>query len=210
MTQPPDWLKRPFSRDDVEIIQREDLYQGFFRAEKVTLRHRLFDGGWTSELSRELFLRNEAVGVVLYDPQRDLIGLVEQFRAGALDEPDGPWCMEVVAGMVETGETPEGVARRELVEESGVEVQDLEYICRYLPSPGGSNEVMYLYCACTDLGQAGGIYGLDEEHEDIKVQILPAEAVFAHLYEGRFNNAAVLLSLQWLQINRPRLRQEVL
>lgn len=206
MTQPPDWMTPPYTRNDVEVLDREDLYKGFFRAEKLTLRHRLFDGGWSSEMSRELFIRAEAVGVLLYDPDLDKIGLIEQFRAGAMDEPNGPWCLEIVAGMIEEGETPEDVARRELVEESGVEVEELEYICRYLPSPGACNEVMHIYCACADLSRTGGIYGLDEEHEDIKVHVLPAEEVFAHLYEGRFNNAAVLLCLQWLQLNRQRLQ----
>jgi ADP-ribose pyrophosphatase len=201
-----DWKKPQLGSGDVEVTQRETLYQGFFTAEKVTLRHRKFDGGWTGPLSRELFLRGEAVGLLLYDPDRDLIGLVEQFRAGALNEPDGPWCMEIVAGMVEHGESPEQVARREAVEESGVEPHRLEYICRYLPSPGGSDEIMHLYCGFADLGQVGGVHGLDEEHEDIKVHVLPVETVLEGLYGGRFNNAAAVIALQWLQLNLPRLR----
>ncbi|WP_341937269.1 NUDIX domain-containing protein [Marinimicrobium sp. C2-29] len=208
MANTPDWKKPPFTRDDVRITRRETLYKGFFRADKVTLKHKLFRGGWTEELSRELFLRGEAVGVLLYDPDRDLVGLVEQFRAGALDEPSGPWCMEIVAGMIEDGETPEDVARRELVEESGVEAGELEYICNYLPSPGGSDERMHLLCALVDLRQAGGIHGLDEEHEDIKVHVIPAGEALERLYSGRFNNAAVLLCLQWLQIHRPQLRRQ--
>lgn len=204
----PDWKKPPFTRDDVEITRRKILYQGFFCAEEVRLRHRLFQGGWTGEMSRELFLRSEAVGVILYDPERDLVGLIEQFRAGALDEPMGPWCMEIVAGMLEPGESPEAVARREMLEESGVEAGAMEYICNYLPSPGGSNEKMHLLCACVDLGEAGGIHGLDDEHEDIKVHVIPAPQVFDHLYDGRFNNASILVALQWLQLNRPRLRGE--
>jgi len=205
----PDWTKPPFSRDDVEVTRRKALYQGFFRAEELGLRHRLFHGGWTSEMSRELFLRDEAVGVVMYDPERDLIGLIEQFRAGALDEPLGPWCLEIVAGMLEPGETPEAVARREMLEESGVEAGDMEYICNYLPSPGGCNEKMHLLCACVDLSDAGGIHGLDTEHEDIKVHVIPAQQVFDHLYDGRFNNASILVALQWLQLNRARLRGQI-
>src|SRR5690606_11725040 len=131
-----------FTKEDVEILQCETLYQGFFRAEKMTLRHRLFRGGWTTPMAREIIVRGEAVGVLLYDKARDLIGLVEQFRIGALAEPHTPWCMEVVAGMVEAGETPEEVARRELLEEAAVDNAQLEYICNYLPSPGGSDEKM--------------------------------------------------------------------
>ncbi|MGB3610002.1 MAG: NUDIX domain-containing protein [Cellvibrio sp.] len=200
--------KPRFSRDDVEIIRREELYKRFFRVEKVFLRHKLFNGGWGREIGRELFIRGEAVAVVLYDPVNDLIGLVEQFRVGAMDEPNGPWCYEVVAGMLEAGETPEEVARRELIEEANVSPYAMEYICNYLSSPGGSDEKLHLYCGLCDLSQAGGIYGLPEEGEDIKMHVLAAEDVFAELLEGAFNNAAALICLQWLQINRPRLQAQ--
>ena len=198
--------KPAFTRADVEIVRREEMYQRFFRVEKVFLRHKLFAGGWGKEIGRELFLRGEAVAVVLYDPQRDLIAMVEQFRVGAMDEPNGPWCYEVVAGMLEQGEVPEEVARRELLEEANVAPYRLEYICNYLSSPGGSDEKLHLYCGLCDLEQAGGIYGLPEEGEDIRVHVFAADDVFAQLYSGAFNNAAALICLQWLQANRPRLR----
>jgi ADP-ribose pyrophosphatase len=169
------------------------------------LRHKLFDGGWGQEIGRELFVRGEAVAVILYDPQQDTIGLVEQFRIGALDEPAGPWCYEAVAGMLEAGESPEEVARRELVEEANVTPYHMEYICNYLSSPGGTNEKLHLFCGLCDLSNAGGVYGLLEEGEDIRVHILPAEAVFAELLNGHFNNAPTLICLQWLQMNRARL-----
>lgn len=203
------WKTPQLNRKDVEITQREKLYQGFFSAEELTLRHRTFEGGWAGPMQRELFVRGPAVGVLLYDPERDWLGLVEQFRIGALGEAEGPWCLEVVAGMVETGESVQEVARREALEESGVEPYRMEYICRYLPSPGASNEVMHLYCGSADLRQAGGLHGLATEHEDIKMHVLPAVPVLADLYSGRINNAAALLCLQWLQSNRPRLRAAV-
>jgi ADP-ribose pyrophosphatase len=201
--------KPEFKRDDVEIIRREELYKRFFRVEKVFLRHRLFEGGWSNEIGRELFVRGEAVAVVLYDPVRDLIGMVEQFRIGALDEPNGPWCYEVVAGMLEEGESPEEVARRELIEESNVTPYAMEYICNYLSSPGGSDEKLHLYCGLCDLSQAGGVFGLPEEGEDIRVHVFAADDVFAELLNGAFNNAAALICLQWLQINRNRLRAQI-
>lgn len=200
-----DWKDVPFTRDDVTITHREPLYRGFFRAEKLRLKHRLFGGGWSPEISRELFVRGPAVGVLLYDPERDRVGLVEQFRAGALDEPGGPWCLEVVAGMIEPGETPEAVARREAVEEAGVEPGRIEYIGAYLPSPGGCDEKMHILCGLVDLEQMGGIHGLASENEDIRALTMPAEEAFTQLYQGRFNNAALLLCLQWLQLNRERL-----
>ncbi|WP_039916599.1 NUDIX domain-containing protein [Cellvibrio mixtus] len=198
--------KPQFTNTDVEIIRREEMYKRFFRVEKLFLRHKLFNGEWSGEIGRELFVRGEAVAVVLYDPHRDLIGIVEQFRVGALAEPNGPWCYEVVAGMLEEGELPEDVARRELREEANVEPYALEYICNYLSSPGGCDEKLHLYCGLCDLSQAGGVYGLPEEGEDIRVHVFAAHEVFAGLYSGAFNNAAALICLQWLQLNRSRLR----
>src|SRR5690625_2326597 len=129
-----------------------------------------------------------------------------QYLAGTLVSPHGPWSLAIFTGIVESGESVQEVSFLESLEESGVEPYRMEYICRYLPSPGASNEVMHLYCGCADLRPAGGIHGLATEHEDIKVHVLPAEPVLTDLYCGRVNNAAALLCLQWLQINRPRLR----
>jgi ADP-ribose pyrophosphatase len=195
-----------FNRDDVEISSDEIVYDGFFKVREVRLRHRLFAGGWSDELSRELFVRDEAVGVVLYDPERDLIALVEQFRIGTLDGEDGPWCLEVVAGIIDTDETPEQVAIRELKEEADVVADRLEYICQYLASPGGSNERLHLYCGYCDLSQVAGLHGLDSEGEDIKVHVFAAEQVFDQLYSGRFNNAATMIALQWLRQRRQEWR----
>ncbi|MGQ9427135.1 NUDIX domain-containing protein [Gilvimarinus sp. F26214L] len=194
--------KPQFHRQDVEIEQEEVVYDGFFRMKELRLRHRLFAGGWSGTISRELYLRHEAVGVLLYDPRRDLIGLVEQFRVGALEEPLGPWCMEVVAGIIDSQESPEQVALREVKEEAGLVPERVEYICNYLASPGGSNERLHLYCGYCDLDGAGGIYGLDHENEDIRLHVLPAAEVFENLYGGRFNNAATMICLQWLQVRR--------
>ena len=202
-------IKNPeFGRDDVEVIRSEELYKRFFRVEKIFLRHKLFNGGWGKEIGREIFWRGEAVAVVLYDPVRDAIGMIEQFRIGALGEPNGPWCYEVVAGMVEKGEAPEEVAYRELREEADITPYKLEYICNFLSSPGGSDEKLHLYCGLCDLNNAGGIYGLPEEGEDIRLHVFPADEVFAELLKGRFNNAAALICLQWLQLNRERLQAE--
>jgi nudix-type nucleoside diphosphatase (YffH/AdpP family) len=137
-----DLTQSGFTKDDVEIIKREDLYRGFFRAEKLTLRHKKFEGGWSEPMGRELFVRDAAVVVLVYDPKHDTICLIEQFRVGAIEDPSGPWCLEIVAGMIEGDETPEDVARRELAEEAGIHQVELEYICHYLPSPGGCNEVL--------------------------------------------------------------------
>lgn len=202
-------IKKPeFTTTDVEIVSREEMYKRFFRVEKIVLKHKLFNGGWSKEIGREIFLRGEAVAVLLYDPVMDAVGMVEQFRIGAMAEALGPWCYEVVAGMLEEGETPEAVARRELIEEANVEPYKMEYICNYLSSPGGCDEKLHLFCGLCDLSQAGGIYGLPEEGEDIRVHVFPVKDVFDELLNGAFNNAAALICLQWLQINHARLKQQ--
>jgi ADP-ribose pyrophosphatase len=201
-------IKKPqFTKSDVEIIRSEEMYRHFFRVEKIFLRHKLFEGGWGKEIGRELFLRGHAVAVILYDPKLDLIAMVEQFRIGAMGEANGPWLYEVVAGMIEEGETPEAVALRELQEEANVIPYKLEYICEYLSSPGGSDEKLHLFCGLCDLSQAGGVYGILDEGEDIRVHVFSAAEVFAELYSGAFNNAAALICLQWLQLNHQRLRK---
>ena len=102
-----------FSAADVDLVERRCLHQGFFRLDEVHLRHRLFEGGWSAEMVREVHVRHDAVGVLLYDVERDCVALVEQIRAGALDDPQSPWKLEIVAGLVEAGESAAEVARRE-------------------------------------------------------------------------------------------------
>ncbi len=203
------FLKPPYGLDDVEMLERESLHQGFFRMERLHYRHRRYRGDWSEVVSREVLFRGQAVGAVLYDPQRDLIGLVEQIRPGAFEDPNGPWCLEVVAGMVEKGETPENVIWREMKEETGLTPSRIDYVCHYMASPGGCDERLHIYCALADLsGWDGAVAGLENEGEDIRLLVIPAEQVFASLYSGRFNNAATLIALQWLWMNRERLRQE--
>lgn len=196
-----------FTSKDVEIQSREFVYEGFFKMEKLSLRHRLFEGGWSSFMSRELFERGHAVAAIMYDPVNKLIGLIEQFRIGAINGVNGPWLCEIVAGMAEEGELPEDVIRRELLEEAEMSPQQLIPICDYYTSPGGTSEVISLYCAVGDLTKVGGIHGLEEENEDIRVMVLPQQEVFNSLYSGRYNNGASLISIQWLMMNHLRLTE---
>lgn len=200
-------LASPFTRGAVDIISRRTIYDGFFKMHKLRLRHRLYRGGWSGEMERELFVRGHAVGVLLFDPERELVALTEQFRVGALEREGGPWCLEVVAGMIEEGELLEEVAHRELQEEAGIEVAKLHYIRSYLPSPGGSSERMHLYCATADLSGVEGYFGLADEHEDIRLRVLPLATVLAALDEGSgsIDNAASIISLQWLRLHRESL-----
>lgn len=195
-----------FNLTDVRLEQDEPLYQGFFRLHRLTLSHPRFEGGRV-RIQRELLDRGDAVCVLLYDPARDAVVLVEQFRAGALTKTDAPWLLELVAGIVESGESPEDVARRESIEESGIELGELIPITGYLPSPGGCDEWIELFCALVDAPESGGVFGLDEEGEDIKVHVIPAIEAFALVQQRVVNNAAAIIALQWLQLNHDRLKR---
>ncbi len=202
-------LKPPeFDHRDVELVSRESVFDGFFTMERLTLRHRLFEGGWSKPLKRELFRRGDAAAAILYDPVSDQIGLIEQFRVGAMGM-ESPWCLEVVAGMKEHEETPEAVILREIKEEANITPRKLEFITSYLSSPGGMDELIHVYCALCDLSAAGGVHGLDTESEDIKLHVYDADSVFDVMLQGRTNNAATLIGLQWLQLHRQSLRSQV-
>jgi ADP-ribose pyrophosphatase len=192
--------------DGVELLDKSERYSGFFRINCYRLRHRLFAGGWSGAIEREVFERGHAVGVLPYDPVADSVVLIEQFRIGALVAGMSPWLIEVVAGIAEEGEAPEEVARRETQEEAGLEIQALMPMCRYLVSPGGSSESVRLYCGRVDSRGAGGIHGLAEEHEDIRVDRVAYGEAMRLLEEGRVTNSVSLIALQWLALHRDRVR----
>ena len=191
---------------DFDIFERRRVYNGHFKVDLFRLRHRLFGGGWSSEVTRELFDRGHATAVLPYDPVRDEVILIEQFRVGALDDPGGPWLLEIVAGVIEEGESPADVARRESIEEAGREILTLEPICDYLSSPGGCSERVSLFCGRIDATGAGGIIGLAAEHEDIRVRARPFADALAEIAERPVNVASLMIAVQWLARNRGRLR----
>jgi|APFre7841882590_1041340.scaffolds.fasta_scaffold09070_3 ADP-ribose pyrophosphatase len=187
-----------------EILEKIIAYSGFFRLEKYRLRHELFAGGWSTEVKRECLERGHAVAVLPYDPERDRVVMLEQFRIGAL-ELANPWLMEIVAGIIGPGESTLDVAHREAMEEAGCELLDIVPICEYLVSSGGSSETITAYCARVDTAQVGGIHGLAEEHEDIRVHVLPFDEVMALLRDGAIHSATPVIALQWLALNRQAL-----
>ncbi|WES32163.1 NUDIX domain-containing protein [Varunaivibrio sulfuroxidans] len=201
--------------DDVEIIDKTRAFQGYFAVDRYHLRHRLFDGGWSEPIHREVFERGHAVAVLLFDPARDVLVFVEQFRPGAFAAlrageslaGGAPWLIECVAGIVEKGESPEDVARREAFEEAHCEIDDLIPISRYFVSPGGGSETVALYCGLTQAPENGSLHGLAEEHEDIRVLCLDASAAVSRLEQGGFSNALTLIAMQWFALNRVSLRK---
>lgn len=190
-------------KKNVKILNKQTLYSGFFRMEKYTLQHELFAGGWSDEMQRELFERGNCVAVVLYDPQRDEVILVEQFRVGAVENPiNTPWLIEIVAGITEKNEQPEEVARREAIEEAGCEILELIKINRFYLSPGGSSEQITLFCGLVNSENVGGIHGVAHEHEDILVRAVPFSDAYEMVVNNTIDSAIPILTIQWLALNR--------
>lgn len=195
------------SGDDVEILRRDRVYDGYMKVERVRLRHRRHEGGWTREFDRELIERGHAAAVLPYDPRRDEVVLIEQFRLGAHAAGRPSWQLEIVAGIIEPGETPEDVARREAIEESGTKLGELVRICDMLTSPGVMSETVVIYCGRADTSNAGGIFGVDREDEDIRAFAVAADEAIAWLDDGRLHNSPAIVALQWLALNRESLRR---
>jgi ADP-ribose pyrophosphatase len=190
----------------VEIDKRELCFQGFYKLDKVFLRHELFNGGMSKQISRELFVRHDAVCVLPYDPARDELVLIEQFRVGAVGKVDNPWLIEMVAGLIDKDEKPEEVAHREADEEAGLQIEALWPINKYFPSPGGSDEYVHLYLGRCSSEGAGGLHGLEEEGEDIRVKVWAFEDALQAVRDGKIINAAAIIAIQWLALNRDEVR----
>ena len=188
-----------FSHRDVQINSREYVFRGFVKVEKVSLQHRLFNqNNYIQEIQRELIQRKTAAGVLLYNDAQQRFALIEQFRVGALDDPDSPWQLEIIAGVLDGDESPETCIRRESLEESGCQVDELEHLFSFYPSAGACSEVFHLYAAQADLPEHGGVHGIAEEGENIQLHIFDyaqLEQLFKH---SRLKNAPVIMALQWL------------
>lgn len=193
---------------EFEILDKEILYNGFFRMEKYRLKHTLYAGGWSAEISRELFVRGSAVAVLLYDPHTDQVVLIEQFRAGAIIQPDRAWLVEIVAGGIEEGETAIEVAYRESMEEAGCDIQELIVINEFYTTPGGCSERITLFCGKIDSSQVGGIHGLDHEDEDILVRAVNFKDAYLMLENNEIESAIPIIALQWLALNKDKLQKQ--
>lgn len=190
-----------------EILEHEQLYRGFLSLDRYRLRHESFHGGWCSPVLREQIAGLGAASVLPYDPERDAVVLIEEFRTGALADPASPWLLEVVSGYREPDETAEQTIRREAGEEAGIELGEIEGIGAFYVSPGISTERIELFCARVDSRLAGGIHGMAEEGEETRVVVLPAEQAIGELF-GRINSTGPIILVQWLAANRDRLRRQ--
>ncbi|MEQ4675088.1 ADP-ribose diphosphatase [Providencia vermicola] len=197
-----------YGKNDVEIISKRKLFNGFFQMMEYRFRHKLFAGGWSNEIRREVFERGHAGVVLPYDPQTDNVVLIEQIRFPAIETSETPWLLEAVAGMIEENESPEEVIRREAIEEAGLEIRHAEKALSYLSSPGGTTERMHVFVGEVDSTQAKGIHGLASENEDIKVHVISREKAYQWVENGTIDNAATVIAIQWLQLNYQKLNEK--
>ena len=189
-----------YSTKDYKIHQREYLYTGFIRVEKLSLDFRLFNQTSKSPiLNRELIHRPEAAGVLIYDNKQQKFALIEQFRVGAIDDETSPWQLEIIAGVLDGNESPENCIRREAIEESGCKLDQLDHLFSFYPSAGACDELFHLYAAPASLPSEGGIFGMPDEGENIKLHIMDYQDIPKLLTNDRLRNAPVIMALQWLQ-----------
>jgi nudix-type nucleoside diphosphatase (YffH/AdpP family) len=193
---------------DVPVAARRTPYARFFAVEEYDLQFRRFDGTLSPQVNRAVFISGDAVTVLPYDPQRDVVLLIEQFRPGPFARGDAqPWSLEAIAGRIDAGETPEQAARREAVEEAGLKLGAMEFVGGYYPTPGAKAEYLYSYVALTDLPEGvEGVFGVEGEAEDIRGHRLSFDDFAQLMASGEVNNAPLLLTGLWLQRERNRLR----
>jgi ADP-ribose pyrophosphatase len=192
-----------------EIIKRETLFQGFFSLDRLHLRHELFEGGMTAPFTREVFNIGAPCAYILpFDPQKDCVVLVEQFRAGAIERGDDPWLIQAVAGIADGNESLEETARREAKEEAGCTVAELQHIMDTYPSPGATSQFCSLYVGRTVVPDKEGIYGLASENEDIRMHVMPASKAINLLFAKKIFDAPTVIMLQWFALRHTELRSQ--
>ena len=197
-----------YSKNDIEIISKRKLFNGFFQMIEYRFKHRLFESGWSKEIVREVFERGHAGAILPYDPQTDNVVLIEQIRFPAFESSETPWLLEIVAGMIEENESPEDVVRRESTEEAGLTIGRIEKSVSYLSSPGGTSERIHVFVGEVDSSQAKGIHGLASENEDIRVHVVSREQAYQWVEEGKIDNAATVIAIQWLQLHHQKLHEK--
>lgn len=207
-TSAPADLRSATGAHTVEEVGCEITYAGFFLSRAYTLRHPRFDGTLSATIRREVFVASDAALVLPYDPIRDRVLLVEQFRMGPYGRGDPlPWMLEPVAGRIDGGETPEAAALRECREEAGLNLQELELISSHYCTPGYSTEVFHLFLGICDLPDTDKRQGgLATEHEDIRTHVIDFARAMTLVQTGEANNGPLVLSLLWLERERARLR----
>ena len=184
-------------KDDVKIINNKELHSGFFKLKELTLKHKKHDGSWSNIISREIFGGAQVAAVLPYDSINKKILLIKQFRAGIIKYPVNPILTEIVAGIIDKGESPEDAAIRECKEETGCEINKLKKIYSYFPAPGSSESYYHLFLGEVNSFNGQRITGKTNEDEDILVESYDIKDVKKLLKENKIHNGLTLLAIQW-------------
>lgn len=193
---------------DVRLIDHRFAHLNFYGIEEARLQFRRHDGDMSPELERSALMTGAAAVVLPYDPVRDAVLLIEQFRAPLYFAGDpAPWLWEPVAGLVDPGETPDQTAHREAMEEAGLVLKGLEKVGEAYSSSGSSSEYVHLYVGLADLSDAEGIGGLASEGEDIRSSVVSFDALMEGVESHRYRDMPLLVTALWLARHRDRLRQ---
>lgn len=200
--------RRSVRTGDIEVTSHRATHDGFFRLKQFRLQTRGYDGTPNPEIRREAYLAFDAALVLPYDPARDLVLLIEQLRYGPLWRGDPePYTFEPVAGLIDAGESPEATARREAMEEAGVEIDELIKLPSGYPAPGYVTEFHHCFLAVTELDpDQAGLGGLDAENEDIRSHVMPFETAMALVESGEIRAIPLIMMLMSLATRREGLR----
>jgi ADP-ribose pyrophosphatase len=189
----------------INYIKKKTLYSGFFQLHQLTFKHKKHDGTWSIPLTREIFGGAQVATVLPYDPEAKKIILLEQIRVGIIESNHDPVIKEIVAGMIDKGETPEKAAIRECKEEIGCEIKKLTKIHSYYPVPGSSQSYYHFFLAEVQSFENSKILGKKDENEDILVRCYSLEEVEEMLNCGKIINGLTLVALQWFFLNYKKL-----
>lgn len=184
-----------------QIISRKNLYNGFFKMNEIKLKFKKYNGNWSNNITRELFGGAQVSAVLPYDPIKKEIVLIQQFRPGTISKNFDHYLDEVVAGIIDEGESPEEAAKRECVEETGCKIKKLIPIQGYFPAPGSSESFYHLFLGEIETFKGIRFKGLEKENEDIKVQSFKIDTIKDKMKKGEILNGLTLIALQWFFLN---------
>ena len=184
-----------------KILGKKIIHNGFFKMNEITLKYQKYDGKWSNEIKRELFGGAQVSAVLPYDPDNKKIVLIQQFRPGTISRDSNNYLDEIVAGIIDPGESPKDTAIRECLEETGCKVKNLRSIQGYFPAPGSSESFYHLFLGEIDTFEGERLMGLESENEDILVRSYKLSDVKDMMEKGEILNGLTLIALQWFFLN---------